>query len=165
MPVPLSRFLARPTEARPGSATPEPIAAAAEPVFGALAVSAPELTEVRYRAPAGFAVRELRGTRMRTVAGVFDEWAAAFQFPYYFGQNKNAFDECLRDLDDFVGEAAGYVAVVRDAADLLAEQPAERDWFDEAMRDCADYWRRRDVSFRVVLQGDPDTTAVELELD
>ncbi|MBF6212424.1 barstar family protein [Nocardia puris] len=144
--VPLSQFLARET-------APEAPAAPADAVVGALPVAAPELSEVRYRAPTGYVVRELRGPKMRDTAGVFDEWAAAFQFPYYFGANKDAFDECLRDLDDFVGDAAGYVAVIRDSADLLTEQPDERGWFTEAMRDCADYWRRRDVLFRVVCQG------------
>ncbi|WP_431964325.1 barstar family protein [Nocardia sp. bgisy134] len=149
-PVPLSRFLAR-----TGDGAPSAPGGRSEPVLGALPVDAPELSEVRYRAPAGYLVRELRGRKMRGTGGVFDEWAAAFQFPYYFGANKDAFDECLRDLDDFVGEASGYVAVVRDADALLADQPDERDWFEQAMRECADYWARRDVAFRVVYQSAP----------
>jgi uncharacterized protein YecE (DUF72 family) len=92
---------------------------------------------------------------MRTIAGVFDEFAAAFQFPYYFGENKDAFDECLRDLDEFVGAAPGYVAIVRDSPELLAQSPAERDWFTTAMIDCAAHWSRRGVRFRVVLQNGP----------
>ncbi|UGT53616.1 barstar family protein [Nocardia asteroides] len=145
----LSQFLARPTTDAP--------AAPARPVLGALAVDASAFSGVRYDAPADYRVRELRGPKMRELAALFDEFAAAFQFPYYFGANKDAFDECLRDLDDFVGDAPGYVAVVRDAADLLAGQPDERAWFDSAMRDCAAYWSRRDVVFRVVLQGEPET--------
>ncbi|MBC7301961.1 MAG: barstar family protein [Nocardia sp.] len=147
-PMTLSQFLARPTAQAP--------AADPAPVFGALPVDANQFSGVRYDAPADYRVRELRGAKMRTVAQLFDEFAAAFQFPYYFGANKDAFDECLRDLDDFVGDAPGYVAVVRDAAGLLADDPTERVWFDSAMRECAAYWTRRDVAFRVVLQGDPD---------
>ncbi|UGT60105.1 barstar family protein [Nocardia asteroides] len=125
------------------------------PPLGSLAVDPAEFSEVRHRAPAGFVVRELRGSRMRTIHGVFDEFAAAFQFPYYFGANKDAFDECLRDLDESLGAAPGYLAVIRDSAELLAEQPAERGWFAEAVRDGAEYWARREVRFRVVLQGEP----------
>lgn len=147
-PMTLSQFLARPTAQAP--------AADPAPVFGALPVDANQFSGVRYDAPADYRVRELRGAKMRTVAQLFDEFAAAFQFPYYFGANKDAFDECLRDLDDFVGDAPGYVTVVRNAADLLADDPTERVWFDSAMRECAAYWTRRDVAFRVVLQGDPD---------
>lgn len=145
----LSQFLARPSTESPTVTAP--------PVLGALPVDANQFSGVRYDAPADYRVRELRGPKMRTTAELFDEFAAACQFPYYFGANKDAFDECLRDLDDFVGDAPGYVVVVRDSADLLAEQPTERAWFDSAMRDCAAYWARRDVAFRVVLQGDPET--------
>ncbi|MFE3545095.1 barstar family protein [Nocardia sp. NPDC059177] len=145
--MPLSQFLARPAAAD--------APAAPRPVFGALAVDAAQFSGVRYDAPADYRVRELRGPKMRTVAALFDEFAAAFQFPYYFGANKDAFDECLRDLDDFVGDAPGYVAVIRSAAELLAHQPTERGWFVGAVEDCAAYWARRDVVFRVVLQGEP----------
>ncbi|MEV4130405.1 barstar family protein [Nocardia sp. NPDC049707] len=149
MTVPLSQFLARPEARRSTDA------AASALVLGALPVDAPTLSGVRYDAPVDYAVRELRGPKMRTTARVFDEFAAAFQFPYYFGANKDAFDECLRDLDDFVGPAAGYVAVIRDSADLLIDELEERGWFAEAMRDAADYWSTKGLAFRVVLQGEP----------
>lgn len=148
-PMTLSQFLARPSAEAPAATT--------APVLGALPVDANQFSGVRYDAPADYRVRELRGDKMRTVAELFDEFAAAFQFPYYFGANKDAFDESLRDLDDVVGDAPGYVAVIRTADELLAEQPTERAWFDATMRDCAAYWARRDVAFRVVLQGDPET--------
>ncbi|GGK56662.1 barstar family protein [Nocardia camponoti] len=122
-------------------------------VFGALDVDASEFSGVRYDAPADYQVRELRGNKMRTVASLYDEFAAAFQFPYYFGANKDAFDECLRDLDDFIGRAPGYVIAIRDARELLSEQPVERDWFASAMSDAAAYWGRREVAFHVVIQG------------
>ncbi|WP_328409547.1 barstar family protein [Nocardia sp. NBC_00403] len=150
-PIPLSQFLARPGDVESGPAA-GPVAA---PALGALAIDAAELSALRYRAPSGYVVRELRGPKMHTTMGVFDEFAAAFQFPYYFGENKDAFDECLRDLDDFVGEAAGYVAVIRNSSSILIEQPDEREWFAEALDDCAGYWSRRDIVFRVVLQGEP----------
>ncbi|MFI6045183.1 barstar family protein [Nocardia sp. NPDC051321] len=146
--MPLSQFLARHVDADSRAQQ------VGVPVLGATEVDAAELSSVRFRAPSGYLVRELRGTKMRTIARVFDEVAAALQFPYYFGQNKDAFDECLRDLDDFVGDGTGYVVVIRDSADLLAEEPAQRAWFAEAMRDCAEYWSRKGVPFRVVLQGE-----------
>ncbi|MEU0505832.1 barstar family protein [Nocardia sp. NPDC005998] len=151
MTVSLSQFLARPEADR----SPNAVASAPAPVLGALPVDATTFSGVRYDAPSGYVVRELRGRKMRTTAGVFDEFAAAFQFPYYFGANKDAFDECLRDLDDFVGSATGYVAVIRDSAELLVDELEERDWFTETMRDAADYWSTQDLAFRVVLQGEP----------
>jgi len=145
----LSQFLAG--ALRDGAAA----GASATPVLGSLPVEAAEFSGVRFRTPDGYLSRELRGAKMRTIAGVFDEFAAAFQFPYYFGENKDAFDECLRDLDEFVGAASGYVAIVRDSGELLVQRPAEREWFTAAVTDCAAHWSRRGVPFRVVLQNAP----------
>ncbi|RJO72213.1 hypothetical protein D5S18_23940 [Nocardia panacis] len=139
-------------------------AAGPRPVIGALEVGAAEFSGVRGSVPSGYLVRELRGSKMIAVAGVFDEFAAAFQFPYYFGANKDAFDECLRDLDDFVGPAAGYVAVIRDSELVLAERPRERDWLASAFADSATHWAARGVVFRVVLQGAPGRHAAALRL-
>jgi hypothetical protein len=150
-PIPLSQFLARPVDDEFGAAS----ARGTIPALGALPVDASTLSGLRYQAPPDYAVRELRGPKMRTTAGVFDEFAAAFQFPYYFGENKDAFDECLRDLDDFVGAATGYVAVIRDSPELLADEPTERAWFTEAVQDCAAYWSKKGIAFRIVLQGEP----------
>ncbi|WP_137724609.1 barstar family protein [Prescottella subtropica] len=84
---------------------------------------------------AGRPVRHVRGRRMPTVAALFDELAAALQFPYYFGRNKDAFDECFAEIDDTVG--AGAVLVVLDADTLLAEQPGQLSWFAAAVADAA----------------------------
>ncbi|QIS02446.1 hypothetical protein F5X71_09020 [Nocardia brasiliensis] len=50
----------------------------------------------------GYRVVHVRGQRMRTTTELFAEFAAAFQFPWYFGQNWAAFDECMTDLDDWL---------------------------------------------------------------
>ena len=127
---------------------------------GVLLASPADASSLRYRWPDGVIVREVRGPAMRTVAGIFSEFAAAFQFPYYFGHNKDAFDECMRDLDEFVGPASRYLVVVREAAELLADAPAERDWFFAAMDFYATEWAPRDVGFRVVLQTAPPAVSV-----
>ncbi|MET8797320.1 barstar family protein [Nocardia sp. NPDC004568] len=142
-----------------------PTVVAAPPAVGAAAVDAAEFSRVRYSAPAGYRVREVRGSRMRTVAGLFDEFAAALQFPYYFRPNKDAFDECLFNLEDLLGDATGYVVAVRDAEQLLADAPGERAWFDSVLAECAEFWISREVAFRVVLQGAPDgLTAVPVRI-
>lgn len=132
------------------------VAADSGQVFGVASVSYGELSVLRSRLPSdGLLVRELRGSKMATVSAVFDEFAAAFQFPYYFGENKDAFDECMRDLDEFVGVASGYVVVIRDAERLLSAEPDQRAWFFDAMRFVAGQWAERTmpVRFRVVLHG------------
>jgi hypothetical protein len=126
---------------------------------GLLPASPADASSLRYRWPGSVIVREVRGPVMPTVAGVFNEFAAAFQFPYYFGHNKDAFDECMRDLDEFVGPAGRYLVVVREAPGLLAGAPVERDWFFGAMDFYATEWIRRGVAFRVVLQAPPASSS------
>lgn len=41
----------------------------------------------------------LRGKRCKTEDAFFYEVSASFQFPYYFGENWAAFDECICDLE------------------------------------------------------------------
>lgn len=72
----------------------------------------------------GLTVRVLRGPKMRTLDALFDEAAAALQFPLYFGENWNAFHECLSQTDWPPG-TAGVVLVITDAFDVLADEPAE----------------------------------------
>ncbi len=127
-----------------------------DPVVAVLAGDAAAAGAVRFAVPA-YVVREVRGAKMPTVPAVFDEFAAAFQFPWYFGENKDAFDECMRDLDEFVGAAPGYLVVVRDAEQLLAAATPELAWFLAATTFYAESWAARQVAFRVVLQtGQPE---------
>ena len=41
----------------------------------------------------------IRGTRCTTEIAFFREMSASLQFPYYFGENWPALDECLCDLE------------------------------------------------------------------
>lgn len=47
----------------------------------------------------GMTTRLLRCGQFGDEAGMLAEFAAAFQFPWYFGQNWHAFDECFGELD------------------------------------------------------------------
>src|SRR6516225_3387906 len=63
-------------------------------------------------------VRRIRGHKAKTTAALFDEMAAALQFPSYFGENWNALDECLSDLEWLAGDAC--LLVFERAPELLA---------------------------------------------
>jgi hypothetical protein len=67
--------------------------------------------------------RLLRGHKARTKAALFDEFAAALQFPCYFGENWDAFDECLTDLAWLPGNA--YTLVIVRSIQLLDQEPAD----------------------------------------
>lgn len=94
----------------------------------------------------GLVARWLRGSKMRTTQGLFDEWAAALQFPPYFGENWDAFDECLNDLEWLHGECAALILL--DAEELLQDaDPAEaRILFDILSAE------QSDLPFHVIYQ-------------
>jgi len=110
-------------------------------------------------------VRFLRGQRIRTSRQLFDEFAAALQFPYYFGHNWNAMDECLIDFQWLPGD--GYVICIQDAHRLLDEEtPAGFDTLMRVLQDAAkewslpvaigEWWDRPGKPFHVVLHAPAD---------
>ena len=97
------------------------------------------------------AVRILRGGKMSTLPGFYDEVAAALQFPYYFGENLNALDECLRDLEWLPADR--YVLVVRDAAHVLPDNEAFGAWI-EILAGARESWGAH--RFNIVMHATPD---------
>jgi Barstar (barnase inhibitor) len=68
--------------------------------------------------------RVVRGKKMRTTPALYDEFAAALQFPCYFGENRAAFDECVTDLEWLPADA--YTILVSDGVRLLEAEPSEQ---------------------------------------
>jgi RNAse (barnase) inhibitor barstar len=60
---------------------------------------------------------------MTDTASFYDEIGAALQFPYYFGENLDALDECLCDLEWLPADR--YLFVVQDAAHVLSADGAQ----------------------------------------
>jgi hypothetical protein len=81
------------------------------------------LAALRRAAPGRLAVRVLRGGKAKSVPALFDECAAALQFPLYFGANWDAFLDCLTDPAVLPDE--GLVLFVADATHLLESAPAK----------------------------------------
>ena len=113
-------------------------------------------------ADASLTVRSVRGPKARTGEALFDEFSAALQFPYYFGENWPAFNECLADLD-WLSARTGFVVVVYEAAQLLQDEPPEEmAAFVRAIQNAAatfgqpvddgEWWDRPALPFHVVLQ-------------
>jgi hypothetical protein len=83
--------------------------------------------------------------------GFMSAAASAFAFPDYFGENWDAFEDCLTDLDWC--ESAGAVLLIDGAADFTKNCPAEMETARCIFKDVAAYWRDRDARFFVVLAG------------
>ncbi|MBM7785403.1 barstar family protein [Tenggerimyces flavus] len=112
----------------------------------------------------GLTVRIVRGRRMRTEAGVYDEFAAALQFPLYFGENRDAFHDCITDLEEGLPPGEGYVVVVTEPDQVLVDEPPEAiSWLVRALKHAAEewarpialgeWWDRPPIPFHLVLAG------------
>jgi hypothetical protein len=89
-------------------------------------------------APPGFVARTIDGRRGRTKRGLLAEFARALKFPADSGRNWDAFEELLADLEWL--PAKGYLVIVTDADELLAEDPDDYDTFIEITKDVAKEW-------------------------
>jgi hypothetical protein len=91
----------------------------------------------------------LRGSRMRTRAGLMDEWAAAAQFPPHFGGTWDALRDALSDLPE------GGIFLVLEADQLLQDAPpSEGETLFAVLHDV-----REDLTpkaFQLVLQAKPE---------
>lgn len=99
---------------------------------------------------------------MASRSGLFDEFAAAFQFPEYFGGNWDALSECLCDRDLFPG-ANGIAVLIRDFGKVLLDEPPNQlEVLVDLLRDArAEYAETEAASgplvFRVLLHADAET--------
>jgi RNAse (barnase) inhibitor barstar len=120
-----------------------------------------ELRALEQAARVRLAARVIRGRKAATVADFFDEASAALQFPYYFGENWDAFRDCLSDLSWL--EADAVVVFIADAAHLLEQaSAAEVQSFVTVVRDAVQRWSEAGRPFHVVFQSAPkDEAAVK----
>jgi hypothetical protein len=109
-------------------------------------------------APGGVVTRVIRGHKARTKAALFDEFAAALQFPDYFGENWDAFDECLNDLRWLPGD--GYILLIYQSNRLLEGAPSDQlqlflnileDAGREWSKPVSDQWPHPPKPFHVIL--------------
>ena len=97
-----------------------------------------ERAEMALRAPGGFIAKTIDGCRARSKAALIEELVRAFECPEGTGRNWDAVEECLADLEWL--PAKGYVLVIANAEELLAESPDEYRTFIELLKDVAAEW-------------------------
>ena len=131
----------------------------AEPHVHIIAGSAEKLCEAVLGMEAlreqGLETRWLRASKMRTANALFDEFGAALQFHPYFGENWDALDECLNDLDWLQGDGAALF--ILDADQLLQDAPPEDGRILFEILQAAE----SNLPFHIVLQTQDTTTVME----
>ena len=102
------------------------------------------------------AARVVRGKHATTEVEFFQECAAALQFPLYFGENWDAFRDCMLDLAWL--EAPGCAPIIADALHLLEKaKPEAFSHFMQIVTEAAQHWNKRakPKPFHVVLHAEP----------
>ena len=118
--------------------------------------------------------RTVRGRKMRTLSALFDEFAAALQFPSYFGENMDAFNECISDLN-WLSVADPIVVLVTDPHLVLELESGDvLRWFVSTMRSAikelglpitvGEWWDRPGIPVRLGMTADRDTLALARKL-
>lgn len=118
----------------------------------------------------GLTVRFVRGRKMRNLGGVFDEFAAALQFPPYFGENMDAFNECISDLEALPA-GAGYVVIILEPEQVLVDdEPRALEWLIGSLISATaewsqpiergESWDRPAIPFHVALFGSGEQVEV-----
>jgi hypothetical protein len=97
-----------------------------------------ERAESAVGSPHGFVTTVVDGRRARSKAALIEEVTRAFRCPQGTGRNWDALEECLADLEWL--PAAGYVLVIDNADELLAESPDDYRTFIELLKDVAGEW-------------------------
>jgi hypothetical protein len=115
--------------------------------------------------PAGVELRTIDGARTKTLDALYDSFAEAWHFPPWFGRNKDAFNDFMRDLDNMIDTALGkppapgYLTEITDAQLLLVEQPGAFPWFAKKMPFYRDYYRNEaspSAAFGLLLSAPSD---------
>ena len=93
----------------------------------------------------------LDGAEIRDKERFLNHAAAVLSFPDYFGNNWDAFEDCLTDMSWH--ETDGFL-IVYDHFEILAQHaPDEFKIALEILRDSVEFWRERKRPFFVLLRG------------
>ncbi len=97
----------------------------------------------------GFEVLRIDGSTLEDKEELLDTIAEGFGFPDWFGQNWDALEECLRDLE---AVNDGYALLITDATAIWAEHPRLSGTLVEVWLDAASDGADRGVELRLVFQ-------------
>jgi RNAse (barnase) inhibitor barstar len=122
-----------------------------------------KVTALQHAAGNRLTLRTVRGRKAATMASFFDEFSAALQFPYYFGENWDAFNDCVTDLEWLPGE--GYAVIITHAVHLLEKDSADAlKSFVTVMQNASQHWRKpgkanKAKPFQVILHATKEEEA------
>jgi RNAse (barnase) inhibitor barstar len=96
-------------------------------------------------------VAYVRGKRCNDAKSFFYEISASFQFPFYFGENWDALDECLQDLEWLKFEKI--VLVISNYSVLLENNIDSKKTALRCITSAMKYWDNENISFDVIINN------------
>lgn len=100
---------------------------------------------------AGYAFFHLDGKNIERKEQLLNHVATALHFPNHFGQNWDALEECLTDLEWVDGD--GYLIYFDHIDGLLTAHPDQFATFVEIVRDAVESWKEDGEAMVVLLSG------------
>ena len=97
----------------------------------------------------------LKKKSIHTKVQFLDYCAKIFDFPYYFGRNWDALEDCLKDMDWI--KAKGFVILYEQFVEFAENAPKEFDQALDIFKEVSEYWRENDTTFIVLLHGQVPT--------
>jgi hypothetical protein len=88
---------------------------------------------------------------LKTKADILLSISEALSFPDYFGNNWDAFDECINDLEWLPYK--GYILLLENGSDLLELPLNEWKLFFGVLEEATEFWKQEGKSFHVALVG------------
>jgi hypothetical protein len=105
--------------------------------------------------------RIIRGKRCLDEDSLHQEWAAALQFPYYYGHNWDALDECINDLHWLKGKQ--YLFCITNIDSVLKNdlsslktffyllKTTTMTWREPVPEDVDSRWTNKPIPFHILL--------------
>jgi RNAse (barnase) inhibitor barstar len=94
----------------------------------------------------------LEGQKIEKKEQFLNHAAVAMKFPSHFGQNWDAFYDCLTDMDWV--EAEGYIIYFDHTDSFVAHHESQLETVIELFQDAVDYWKDEDKSMLVLMSGE-----------
>lgn len=108
-------------------------------------------TKIYHVSHKGYYVSYIRGSRCKSEKDFFLEISASLQFPYYFGENWAALDECLCDLEWLLFD--GLFLVVDDFNLIFCGNKQLQEMLIKYFSIMANYWKENNVPVEIWLNN------------
>jgi RNAse (barnase) inhibitor barstar len=100
----------------------------------------------------GFHFFYINGKNVTSKAEFLQAAAETMNFPDYFGENWDAFNECITDLSWL--SASGYILLYTHPNNFANNSPSEWSIALDVFREAVEYWRETDTPLYVLLKTD-----------